>query len=252
MSRSLISFRGYIPFFNTAPQRRYPHQKRLDTLLAVSYDVTITQGDMCIGEIMSNILTNLGKTIRQLREQKGLSQDSLSTRTGLARSYITHIESGKKIPTISTLLSISDCLGVEIREFFERGEQEDEADPSVAIVKKDDRETLLKTSLGYVYTGLAVKKRWKIMEPFLVRISPGIKRPGKFVHKSEEFMFILEGALRFTCNGKSTLLKEGDSVYFDSSLTHSLKIVGNKPAIFLSVHGRIPPKDSNALRVMNQ
>ncbi len=200
---------------------------------------------------MSEILTTLGKRIRRLRQQKGLNQESLSARTGLARSYITLIESGKKIPTISTLLLISNSLGVEIREFFDNYEDESEADPSVAIIKKNDRETLLRTSLGYVYTGLAVKKKWKIMEPFLIRIPPGVKRPGKFVHISEEFMFILEGTLRFTCNGKSTLLQEGDSVYFDSSLVHSLKVVGNKPATFLSVHGRLPQRNSNVLGVMN-
>ena len=197
---------------------------------------------------MNEVLTNLGKRLRQLRQQKGLSQESLSARTCLARSYITLIETGKKIPAISTLLLISDCLGVEIRELFD---SEEPTDPSVMIVKRNERATLLRTSLGYVYTGLAVKKKWKIMEPFLIRIPPGTKRASKFVHAGEEFMFILEGRLRFTCSGKSTLLEEGDSVYFDSSASHSLNVVGKHPALFLSVHGRLPSADSHALRVMD-
>jgi len=221
-------------------------KKKLDKLLMVTYNVTkIDEGIYP----MSKILTNLGKKITQLRQQKGLNQESLAVRTGLSRSYITLMESGKKIPTISTLSLIADCLGVEIREFF--SSDEDEADHNVVIVKKKDRETLMRTSLGYVYTGLAVKKKWKIMEPFLIKIPPGIKRSGKFVHISEEFMFILEGILEFTCNGKPTLLEEGDSVYFDSALPHSLEVVGNKPATFLSVHGRLPPRDFRSFPVMN-
>jgi len=189
------------------------------------------------------------KRIKELRAEKGLTQESLALRTGLARSYITHIECGKKIPALSTLWVISECLGVEIRDLFElRGESQ--ADPCVVIVKKEERRTLLRASVGYIYLGLAIQKKRKIIEPFLVRIFPGRKKSGKFVYKSEEFVFVLEGELMFAWNGKSALLKEGDSVYFEASVPHSIKAVGTKPALILSIHGKIPMESCSSMPIL--
>ena len=68
---------------------------------------------------MDNTIKNLGKRIKQIRNKKGLTQEALSGRSGLTKSYISLLEAGKKIPAISTLSGIAVALGMTIGDFFE-------------------------------------------------------------------------------------------------------------------------------------
>lgn len=66
-------------------------------------------------KVRKNMATNfklLGLRISSIRNTKGLSQETLSEKTNLSREYIARIESGKKAPSIDTLIDIANALGV--------------------------------------------------------------------------------------------------------------------------------------------
>ena len=58
-------------------------------------------------------LTKLGKAIRLARTLKGLSQESLSSLSGLHRTYIGGIERGERNVSIENLLRIARALEVQ-------------------------------------------------------------------------------------------------------------------------------------------
>ena len=67
---------------------------------------------------------NIGTRIIQIRNQKGLTQQQLSERTGLAASYLSRIENRHLEPRPATLRKIASALGVPMSEIFqERTEQ---------------------------------------------------------------------------------------------------------------------------------
>lgn len=53
-----------------------------------------------------------GKVVRQLRIQKGLSQEKLADLCGLDRTYISLIERGLRQPTLKTIFSIANSLQI--------------------------------------------------------------------------------------------------------------------------------------------
>jgi transcriptional regulator with XRE-family HTH domain len=55
----------------------------------------------------------VGKTIRKLRREKGLSQATLANRAGLSREYVNKIEAGKYDPPLSTLNALAKALRVK-------------------------------------------------------------------------------------------------------------------------------------------
>jgi transcriptional regulator with XRE-family HTH domain len=54
-----------------------------------------------------------GEALRQLREERGLSQEAAALACGIDRSYYGKIERGMKSPTLGTVWKIADALEVQ-------------------------------------------------------------------------------------------------------------------------------------------
>ena len=65
------------------------------------------------------IIEFIGKRIRSLRLDKGLSQEKLAMKTGLDRTYIAGIECGKRNVSSRNLEKILDALEISFHDFFE-------------------------------------------------------------------------------------------------------------------------------------
>ena len=64
----------------------------------------------------------VGKRITQLRNLKKLSQQKFANEADIERSYLTHVEKGRKNISLNTLNKITGALGVSLKEFFETKE----------------------------------------------------------------------------------------------------------------------------------
>ena len=60
----------------------------------------------------------IGAWLRQLREQKGLSQADIEKATGLLRGYISRVENGRTVPSLETLERLAAALGMPLYQFF--------------------------------------------------------------------------------------------------------------------------------------
>ena len=61
--------------------------------------------------------------LRQLREEKKLSQGDIEKRTGLLRCYISRVENGHTVPAIETLEKMARALEVPLYQLFYDGEE---------------------------------------------------------------------------------------------------------------------------------
>lgn len=66
------------------------------------------------------ITEDLGKKIRELRHQTGLSQEKFALKIGMDRTYFASVEAGKRNIAIVNIKKIADGLGVSLSELFER------------------------------------------------------------------------------------------------------------------------------------
>jgi transcriptional regulator with XRE-family HTH domain len=60
--------------------------------------------------------------LRQMREGAGLSQSELARQSGVDRATINKIEQGKRSPSIATLESLAQAMGVEVADFFPKAQ----------------------------------------------------------------------------------------------------------------------------------
>lgn len=61
----------------------------------------------------------VGKRVKELREEKGLTQEELSFEIGAANSYIGIVENALRDIPLSKIHKIAKVLGVNLHEFFE-------------------------------------------------------------------------------------------------------------------------------------
>ncbi len=64
----------------------------------------------------------IGQRIRQLRDQKGLSQGDIEAVSGMLRAYISRVEHGHTVPSLDTLERFAAALDVPLYQLFYNGE----------------------------------------------------------------------------------------------------------------------------------
>jgi len=65
----------------------------------------------------------IGEWLRQLREQKNMSQGDIGEKTGLMPAYISRVENGHTVPSVATLEKFARALQVPIYHLFYEGEE---------------------------------------------------------------------------------------------------------------------------------
>ncbi len=65
-----------------------------------------------------DICDRFGERLRQLREEKGLSQIALAEKAGVEQPYVSLVETGKQEPCLRNIELLAGGLGVSLRTIF--------------------------------------------------------------------------------------------------------------------------------------
>lgn len=60
----------------------------------------------------------VGKRVRAMRRDAGITFDAFVEETGLGRGYVSELERGLVVPTIDALAKVARALGVPMRDLF--------------------------------------------------------------------------------------------------------------------------------------
>jgi transcriptional regulator with XRE-family HTH domain len=55
----------------------------------------------------------VGQNVRRIRQQRGLTQEQLSEKSGFTQQYLSGLESGRRNPTIVSIYQLAMALGVD-------------------------------------------------------------------------------------------------------------------------------------------
>ncbi len=168
---------------------------------------------------------NLGKKIKQMRNQKGLTQEELADRCELTKGYISQLENNLNSPSIATLTDILAALGSDLSVFFREEKQE-----KVVFTKN---EFIEKNSDGVLLHWLIPNAQKNMMEPILVELNEGTATPGDIPHEGEEFGYVLEGKIAIALGNTHHACKKGEAFYYPASKPHCIINKGKGKARFL-------------------
>jgi transcriptional regulator with XRE-family HTH domain len=65
-----------------------------------------------------SVKSRFGNTLRQLRDERGYSQEELAERAGLHRNYVGGVERGERNVALENIVKLAKALSVPPRDLF--------------------------------------------------------------------------------------------------------------------------------------
>lgn len=157
---------------------------------------------------------NIGNKIRELRVQKGLTQEELANRTELSKGFISQIERDLTSPSIATLTDILQVLGTDLSKFFLEESEEQ------IVFRDQDYFEKVDTELANKIEWIIPNAQKNAMEPIRLTLFPGGSTYPDVPHEGEEFGYVLSGTIRIHIGTHVYKVKKGESFYFTPHASH--------------------------------
>jgi len=168
--------------------------------------------------------------LRAHRLSAGMTLEALADRVGVTKSYLSKVERGKSSPSIAIALRIAEALSVDAADIF--GTPDADRSETVTVERAAQRIDPGSSPLP-VHDPIAAVVPGKQMHPFVVH--PSATGGPPVHHEGDELVYVTEGAVTLTVDDRATVLRAGDSAYFDARRPHSLTAEPGGPATALVV-----------------
>ncbi len=176
--------------------------------------------------VRSNPNLALGAKLRNSRRDASLTMQTVADRAGLSVGFISQVERGLAAPSLSSLRSIAGALGRPISFYLDQPESRDAG--TVAT-----RRVSYRVAGGPIaYERLSASFPGSAIRAVIIHEPPG-HRSEPISHEGEELFYMLRGEITAEIDGERRILREGDSIHFDSRRVHSTWNHGTDTACLL-------------------
>jgi transcriptional regulator with XRE-family HTH domain len=175
---------------------------------------------------IDGIRSGLGRRVRDLRDQRGLSMRALASAVGVTSGFISQIENGQVTPSLTTLYALSGALEVGMYELFGGVPHPERA----SVLRLDERE-MIEPVPGLRDAQLSLDPT-KQLQVALIEFDAGaVSSAEPATHGAVvEFMTVLEGELEVQVGAETFALGTGDSLTFSGSVPHRFRNRGDRDA----------------------
>jgi transcriptional regulator with XRE-family HTH domain len=194
--------------------------------------------------------SSIGPRLRQARERKNMSVRGLARYVGVSPSLVSQIERGRVMPSVGTLYSIANELGLVVDDLFggiqtkskARERSDVAAELTDPVLHAEQRKSIR----------LADGVRWERLTPapdreveFLLVVydvgAESCPKDALIRHGGNEYAYMIRGQLGIKIGFEEFELGPGDSIAFDAQMPHRLWTIGKEPAealwVVLNRHG---------------
>lgn len=163
----------------------------------------------------------LGNRIKALRRRRELTLDQLSAATGVNKGYLSRIENGEKVPSISTALKLARAMDVPTGMLF--GETVDDDD--IHVVRSVDRSPLHeRAGFGqYALTPLSEGALASQVESYLMHPSSEFEADDRAQHGGTEAIYVVDGRVAIAFADRTVELAARDYIQFPGHLVHHVR-----------------------------
>ncbi len=182
----------------------------------------------------ADIEAAIGRNVRALRLQQGLTVADMAARVGISKAMMSKIENAQTSCSLSTLALLAKGFDVPVTSLFRGADVERPA----AFVTSGTGARIVRngTKEGHEYQLLgSLRGEHKRLECLHVALSAKSKTYPLFQHPGTEFIYMLEGVMDYSHSRTVYRLEPGDSLQIDGEGAHGPVDLIQVPIRFLSV-----------------
>ncbi|HYE48920.1 MAG TPA: XRE family transcriptional regulator [Azospirillaceae bacterium] len=185
---------------------------------------------------MAESSNGLAALLRDYRKRRQWTLKQMSDASGVPLSTLSKVENGKVSLSYDKIQRLVENLGISLAEFFSGTAEAGRAAVTARRSISNQASALRVETSNYDYFYLCTDLRSKRMIPMLTRIrAKSLEDFGPLSsHSGEEFFFVVEGSVELhTEFYNPVVLKQGDAVYFDSSMGHAYIVKDCEEAVIV-------------------
>lgn len=177
-------------------------------------------------------LVRIGKILKNRRLDLDMSIRDLSSKSNIAASTISQIETGKTSPNLLSLKAICDAMEIPVFSLFL-----DEDTDHIRLVRKEEQETFIRNvSNGKPLVESLIIQGKNEMYAAIIDVPPDSDSGDYAHHGGEEFVFVLNGQIIFDLeNHPDYILNEHDTLYYPNYIGHRWVNESDEPAKLMMV-----------------
>ncbi len=169
---------------------------------------------------------NLANNLKSIREERNLSLDKLSEKTGVSKSMLRQIEIGQSNPTIATIWKIANGLRIPFTALL----REQSQTVTVRAFKQDV--PLLGETEGYRLYPLNSFSPERSFETYYVELDSKTSLDAEpHQGNAEEHVFVLSGQIEITVGKEEFCVEQENFISFQANCAHRYENIGEETAV---------------------
>jgi transcriptional regulator with XRE-family HTH domain len=180
----------------------------------------------------------LGVALRQARNERGLSLAQVAEATGVSRSLLSLIETGRSDITVGRLSRLARLYDIRLADLVPEPRH-----PDPLVVRADDRRAMHYEAEG-IDVEILTPEGPHAMQALLTTMSPKAAMKDFIIQPNEIFTVVLEGKVRTEfADGREIVLEAGDSAaYVSGDAGHRHTNLSDKTSRMVVVIRRPQPR----------
>lgn len=180
---------------------------------------------------------DIGKRIRRRRKEIGLSLREVARRADITASFLSQVERNQSNVSIDSLRRIAEALSVPVLYFLSEHSTPADTRAKQAVVVRSGYRPRLDFPSNKVFYELLTPDLNRQMEAIRGRLAPGSGNVARRLSApTEEFIYVLTGALLIGVGDEEHILHPGDSIYFEGVQLKRLECASeHEDVIWLSI-----------------
>ena len=180
-------------------------------------------------------LSEVGKKLREIRKAKGLNLKEVANRAGITAGLLSRIENFRTIPSLPVLYEISIALEVTMADVVQA--VTGDIDTDYVLIKSGEGEIQEREdSEDLVYSKLFSETiKNQNISAYLVKVKPYANRE-PISNDSFELIYVASGEIVYGLNDQEVPLIQGDALFFDGKIPHSVLNARDEEAILFKIY----------------
>lgn len=187
--------------------------------------------DAAPGEPAADLAPVVGKNLKRLRTERGLSLERLAQLSGVSRAMLGQVELGQSAPTINVLWKMARALDVPFSALITTSQT-----TGAKVLRGESAKRLMSSDGSFQSRALFPYDEPRRVEFYELKLAPkGVEKAEAHAPGTTENLVVSKGAVEIVAGSETHRLEAGDAILFEADQPHVYRNAGATEAVLYLV-----------------